>query len=111
MSCKFFRTKNSVEKFIQFVVAIARRVSVVYGWAAPQDDWKAKHWLIEGTSESKVGTTLEEGLPGVYWMTIFGPQLVQHFGRARLEGLPVSRVIDLGTAESPGPDARNADRA
>jgi hypothetical protein len=98
LSCKFFRTKDSVEKFIQFVVAISKRFPVIYGWAAPQDDWKAKHWLIEGTSESKLGTTLEEGLPGMYWITIFGPQLVEHFGRARLEGLPVSRIIDLGAA-------------
>jgi hypothetical protein len=98
LSCKFFEKAGSVEKFVVFVSAIVERFPIVYGWAAPEEDWDAKHWRQDGLSKVKSGTTLEEGLPGIYWMTIFGPTLVDHFGRERLKSLPVHRVVDLGAA-------------
>jgi hypothetical protein len=63
-----------------------------------------------------MGLELDECLPGVYWLTLFGAPLVKHFGRKKLEGLPAHHVLDFGdnglglmlseTPFDPGPSER-----
>jgi hypothetical protein len=37
-------------------------------------------------------------LPGIYWLTFFGPELVSFFGRDRLLALGVHQVLDCGAS-------------
>jgi len=44
-----------------------------------------------------IGATLEEGIPGVYWGTYFGPFYVDWFGREKFETLPCVEKQELPT--------------
>jgi hypothetical protein len=96
VSEKFFERPARVEEFVGFIAKFCERFPVLFGSACPQEDWDAKHLLQEGYATSRVGDTLGKCVPGVYWMTVFGPPLVEHFGREKIEGLPVHRVVDAG---------------
>lgn len=98
---EFFSQPGRIEKFIQFIAEICKHFDIIYGGAAPEEDWDAKHWLTSdlpsgGTSSKKLGLSLERCLPGIYWLTIFGKRLVEHFGREKIQNLPSYRVVDLG---------------
>jgi hypothetical protein len=96
VSEKFFDSPKRVEEFVAFIAKFCERFPVLFGSACPKEDWDAKHVLQEGYSTSWAGASLDRCVPGVYWMTVFGPPLVEHFGRGKFEGLPVRRVLDLG---------------
>jgi hypothetical protein len=69
---------------------------LVFAAAATRDDWRRKHYRITeedgGTTEEKLGMDLRNCLPGVYWMTVFGPDLVELFGTDNLLALPVEQA-------------------
>jgi hypothetical protein len=100
----FFTDAARAEEFADFVGGLCRRFPVLFGGAAPEGDWMAKNWIVEYHPDGslrrtkQVGLNIEGCLPGVYWLTVFGPALVEHFGRRNLERLPTHRVIDLGDA-------------
>lgn len=98
LSDQFFERAEHVEEFVRFLTLLCERFPILFGSACPNEDWEAKHWVSVkgGPFLSKAGTTLDRCLPGVYWMTVFGPPLVEHFGRERIESLPVWRVMDFG---------------
>lgn len=104
LSEKFFERAERLEEFVNFIIKLCERFPVIFGGACPEEDWDAKHWVnIKGTgSLIKAGAALNKCLPGVYWMTLFGPQLVEHFGRERIANLPVRRVLDLGSGADTG---------
>jgi hypothetical protein len=101
LSEKFFERAERVEEFMGFIAGFCERFPVLFGSACPGEDWDAKHYYISKSSGRrnftlKVGDELDSCLPGVYWLTIFGQPLVEHFGRERIESLPVQRVMDFG---------------
>ena len=98
---KFFDRARGVEEFTGFIARFCERFPVLFGGSCPDEDWGAKHYHVidgpgRGTTKFKIGEELDKCLPGVYWLTVLGPQLVEHFGRERIESLPVWRVLDLG---------------
>lgn len=96
----FFDVPARRDAFLDFVVRLCQKFPVLYGGGAPAEDWEAKHWLVTksngGETRRKRGLDIEECLPGVYWLTVFGGPLVKFFGREKLEHLPAHRVLDLG---------------
>lgn len=96
LSEKFFERAARVDEFVAFIAKLCERFPILFGGACPQEDWDAKHMLQEGYTTSRLGDALGKCVPGVYWMTVFGPPLVEHFGREKIEGLPAQRVLDLG---------------
>jgi hypothetical protein len=103
LGSSFFRQVARVESYLAFVGSLCRAFPVLYGAAADEEDWRAKHWLVTplpggGNTETQIRPDLRRCLPGVYWLTHFGPPLVEFFGRSRLARLPVHRVLDLGEA-------------
>lgn len=96
----FFSQPSHTEKFIQFITELCTHFNIIYGGASPDEDWDAKHWLISelpdgGSYHKKLGLSLEKCLPGIYWLTIFGKELVEFFGREKIHSLPFYRVTDL----------------
>jgi hypothetical protein len=83
-----------------FMGRLFREFPAVFAGVSPEEEWHAKHWLVEkleyGRMEQRVGFDLQGCLPGVYWMTVFGKELVEHFGAARLRATPVAQAMDLG---------------
>lgn len=47
--------------------------------------------------QSGIGTSLREGIPGVYWGTYFGPFYVEWFGQEKFETLPCVEKRELPT--------------
>jgi len=92
--------KNKVDALIDFISSLCRFVPIEFGGAAPDEDWKAKNWLIEegpqSTSSERVGVDLERCLPGIYWLTILGERVVTVFGRNKVKKSPCARFLDLG---------------
>lgn len=102
LSPAFFKRKKAPVDFFSFLKGLLAETPFVFGAAAASEEWRAKHYLITeselGTSERKVGITIEKCVPGVYWCTCFGKKLTEFFGRDRLLKLPVQRVLDLESA-------------
>jgi len=97
---KFFDEAERTEQFVDFIARLFTKFPAAFGGAAPEEDWKAKHWLIETTKygevHRKVGLELGQCLPGIYWLTIVGEMFVEQWGKDKLSQLPVHRVVDLG---------------
>jgi hypothetical protein len=96
LDAKFFARAGRVEEFTRFISALCERFPILFGSACTQEDWDAKHWVDTDSGLTKTGSTLNKCLPGVYWLTVLGRPLVEHFGREKIEGLPVHRVLDFG---------------
>ncbi len=62
-----------------------------YGFLTTEDDHKKKNFLVidegDGTTESYVGTDPEKGVPGIYWMNLFGPAYANWLGRTELQSV------------------------
>jgi hypothetical protein len=101
MDDAYFRQQKRVDEFANFLGALCEEFPVVFGGAAPEADWEAKHWtMVElpagGRSRKKLGLNLDACLPGVYWLTVLGRDLVDYFGGQQLQQLPVHRLSALG---------------
>lgn len=70
-----------------------------------QDESRRKHFRrlpyyvdgrLVGTVERFEGHHVLDTLPGVYWITYFGPPALERIGRERFENLPVGQTFGLG---------------
>ena len=96
-----------------------------YGFLTTEEDHRKKnsHVVQDGAStlEEYVGTNPAEGVPGLYWMNLFGPTYTGWLGRERLrlapgthESLPDgSEFIRFGEAPEmcPSPEILRQQRA
>lgn len=111
-------TPAARDALVGFLADCFREFPIVFAGVAHEDDWQSKHWIIEkfddgGETHIKVGLGVEGCLPGIYWLTAFGPELTAHFGRDALLALPSREAIDLGdrgVAIVLDADPRDADR-
>jgi hypothetical protein len=76
----------------EFLVTLFRSSECDYGFLTPQPDYDRKNYLISedslGTSMKYIGDDPEKGIPGLYWMNLFGPLYVNWFGKERFDELP-----------------------
>lgn len=73
-----------------FLIEVFKVSKADYGFLTPEDDHKAKNYLVtavdENTTSSEfVGDNLEKGLPGLYWMNLFGNLYVEWFGKGKFK--------------------------
>jgi len=79
-----------------------RQLEPVFGFVSTEEDHRDKHFIIfddiGGTAEMYVGQDVAETLPGVYWVTYFGPWAVEKIGKERIADLKAEKVelIDSG---------------
>jgi hypothetical protein len=86
---------------VEYLRGLFSEFPVVFAGIALDSDWDKKHWIVEededgGELVTKVGLNLEYGLPGIYWITVFGSELLEHFDREVLTALPCYQVVNLG---------------
>jgi len=84
-----------------FLVELCARFPPVFAICATTADLARQHTVYSPTTGEDLGMRglvlgPGEGLPGVCWLTFFGPELVAFFGRERLLSLDVHRVFDRG---------------
>ena len=84
-------------RLTEFLVAVCTEFPPVFAGCATSGDRSLKH-TVRRPGEHIEGMILNpgEGLPGIYWLTFFGPDLVAFFGRKRLLALDVHRIFDRG---------------
>lgn len=94
-----------------------------FGFVSTEDDDRDKHFIafddIGGRTELHVGQDVGDTLPGVYWVTYFGPWAVEKIGKERFAELKAEQVepIDGGSlvqayksaSEAGSPLAREAE--
>jgi hypothetical protein len=92
------------ERWLTWLFELCGDLPVLYGSGCTQDEFDAKHATSRaleggGHATGAKGMSIRNFfnfLPGVYWLTIFGPELVRAFGAERIEGLPGVRTERIG---------------
>jgi hypothetical protein len=87
----------------EFLVNLCVQYPPVFAACATGDDWDQKHRIYDERTGSDLGTrgillNPGEGLPGIYWFTFLGPELVSFFQAQRLMGLGAYQMFDRGKA-------------
>jgi len=103
--------KIGIEKVRKFSVEMFRASESEFGFLTTSSDLDAKNYLITEQEFTKSvgyeGLDPEHGMPGLYWITIFGPRLVSWLGAEALTSGPglaeqlESGAILLQFGESP----------
>jgi hypothetical protein len=91
--------------WLEFLYRILRELPPYYGSACSVKEYDAKHVVVKmsqaGAVTGSVGISaveFQKFLPGVYWLTIFGGDLVEHFG-SKLESPPHARSVALNPSQ------------
>lgn len=86
-------------KLLRFLI---RHFEPAFGYITTNEDHRDKHFLtfedIDGGTEMYVGQEIlenEETLPGVYWVTYFGPWVVEKIGKDRFAELKAEKVESI----------------
>jgi len=86
--------KIGYTKLKAFAAEMFRVSRAEFGFLTTEEDYKARNFLVtrEGqlTRERFVGADPEHGMPGLYWITLFGSQLTEWLGREKLSAGPGS---------------------
>jgi hypothetical protein len=88
--------KKGVGFLKEFVLATFDAAEGDYAFLTTEADYMRKNFLVteddQGSTEEFVGDDPEKGLPGLYWMNLFGPLYVQWFGADRFKRAPATTV-------------------
>lgn len=84
------KSASQVKKFISDLFLVTEGD---FGFMTMEEDHKNKNFLVvkrkdDGESTRFVGENLEQCLPGVYWVNIFGKLYVDWFGEDKFKTLP-----------------------
>lgn len=86
--------KTGIEQIRQLALELFRISESEFGFLTTLEDLDSKNYLITqmgaGRSMRYEGKDPEFGIPGLYWMTFFGPQLARTLSLDKLNQHPVS---------------------
>ncbi|MFE8595753.1 hypothetical protein [Archangium violaceum] len=91
----FFTEAERCQQFVEMVHAWASRYPVSHAWAHSSDDWILSGAPRFGRDEK---TSRRDGFNKIYevwWLNVFGPELVESVGRERMLSTPAHRVEEL----------------
>src|SRR5204862_5766600 len=83
---------RKVERWLEWFFRLCSELPILYGFGCSEAEYDAKHRYVKvvpgvGRASGAVGVSIAEFyqyLPGLYWLTIFGPELAQAFGQSKL---------------------------
>lgn len=89
MAKDYYMNKEQCASFIELLKRLFEKFTPIYVIVSLEEDRQQKHKITDPITGSDLGDrgtrwVLGEGLPGIYWFNIFGPALVEHFGREKL---------------------------
>lgn len=98
---------EKAERWLEWFFRLCGELPVLYGLGCSVAEYETKHQRVRtypdgSTSTGAVGISTAEFwqyLPGLYWLTIFGAELVRTFGAARLESLPGVKVYESSAGQ------------
>jgi hypothetical protein len=88
---------------VPFLLDVTAGFPPVFAFCSSNTDLDAKHTLRSPTTNEWAGERglfmePQDGLPGVYWFTFFGAELVTYFGRGALLTIEADQAIDCGAS-------------
>jgi hypothetical protein len=87
---------DGADRMIRFLVPL---MSSSFASACTRTAFRAKHWITfndrVGETEMAVGLELGSTVPGIYWKTYFGRELLAALGEKRVFGLKAAKVEAL----------------
>src|SRR5262249_21168283 len=92
-----------MKRWLDWFFSLCGELPVLYGFGCPVSEHDAKHLRVRqtptgGAATGAVGVASREFyqyLPGVYWLTVFGPELTKGLGANRIKSLPGIRTFPL----------------
>lgn len=102
--------KTGYARLKAFAVEMFKVSGAEFGFLTTEEDYRAKNYLVTHTGtmtdQRFVGADPEHGIPGLYWVTLFGSELTEWLGRDKLSvgpgsAEPVSSGTLLQFGESP----------
>lgn len=96
LSISAMQESKKMERWLAWIFTLCGRLPVLYGYGCSEEEVDAKHEYVKeypdgGRSIGAIGMSVSEFyqyLPGLYWLTIFGAELVQAFDQTRFGTLP-----------------------
>lgn len=87
------------ERALKLLRFLIRHFEPAFGFISTEEDDRDKHFItfddIGGQTEMYVGQDVGETLPGVYWVTYFGPWVVEKIGKDRFAELKAEKVESI----------------
>jgi hypothetical protein len=87
------------ERALKLLRFLIRHFEPVFGFVSTEEDDRDKHFItfvdIGGQTEMYVGQDVGETLPGVYWVTYFGPWAVEKIGKDRFAELKADKAESI----------------
>lgn len=98
---------KSGEAWLHWLISVCKEFPILFGIGSSTDEYNAKHrvqitFSDGGRVTKMLGASNEEfieQLPGIYWLTIFGPELVEHFGGAAISSLKDATVTPIDATQ------------
>jgi hypothetical protein len=93
--------------WLEWIFRLCSTLPILYGFGCSVAEYDAKHLNVRvtpggGTATGEIGTSIAQFyryLPGLYWLTIFGNELVQAFDQSNLNSLPGVEAFILNTGQ------------
>ena len=93
--------------WLEWVFSVCDALPVLYGFGCSVEEYEAKHRRVRRlpggrTARGAVGVAIAQFwqfLPGIYWLTIFGAELVRAFGKEKPAQLPGVETIELAAGQ------------
>jgi hypothetical protein len=95
------------KRWLDWIFRLCGELPILYGCGFSIAEYDAKHADVRelpggGRVSGTIGVSISEFyqyLPGLYWLTIFGSELVQAFGESKLKALPGVEAFSLGAQQ------------
>ena len=76
--------------------AMALRLPIRYAKAHTSEEYHAKNMVDDESGVRAIGADLKQAIPGLYWLSYFGPLYVELIGRDKLLTAPAYEVKPIG---------------
>jgi len=89
------------DPWLTWIYGLCRALPPYFGSGCSTEEHDAKHLVVKGSATGAVGVSIAEFrkfLPGLYWLTLFGPEVCEHFGSV-LESLPHTSFVRPATEQ------------
>lgn len=90
-----FERQRPLSELVDFTETLFEVSQGDYGFLALEDDYESKNLLRTQRSTMFVGTDPERGIPGIYWVNLFGPSYVKWLREERLVSIPSIQLRHL----------------
>jgi hypothetical protein len=91
-------TEESSAWLRHFMIEVARQAAPAYGRALLADEFQHKNLVDNAGHSVALGVDFANGLPSLYWLSIFGSPYIELLGRQKILTSPAPFVEEVGEA-------------